>query len=226
VHRTKHHDSLPYQDVGRFMEKVRAYRDIRFNANCRTTVSLAVEFIILSGVRLSEARLAKWKEIDFRHRAWNVPPEHLKMGHIHGKSRTIPITEPMLAILEEMQQRRVDRSPDAFVFRALWGRNGELNRSNVSSFISNQLGWETHLTIHGFRSTLRDWCRAHKYPAEWWDIQVDHSLGDKTSQSYGHDKLIEERRGMMEKWGEYCSNPAPAPTAADVINIADKRRAT
>jgi integrase len=224
VHRTKHHDSLPYQDVGRFLEKVRAYKDVRFSFDTRTTVSFAVEFIILSGVRLSEARLARWKEIDLKHRVWNVPPEHLKMGHIHNTARPIPITKSMLGILDEMQRRRRDHSPEAFVFPAMWSRSGALNRANVATFILYQLGWENHLTIHGFRSTLRDWCRAHSYPAEWWDIQVDHSLGNKTSQSYGHSKLIEERRGMMEKWDEYCSKPAPVPTAADVIHIAGKRR--
>jgi integrase len=225
VHRTKHHDSLPYEDIGRFMEKLRAYRDKRpqYRKVGRTPVSLAVEFIILSGVRLNEARLARWSEIDLKHRVWTVPPEHLKMGHIHGTARPIPITEPMLAVLEEMQTRRIKQSPDAFVFPASWSDGGELNRANLSTFISKQLGWETHLNIHGFRSTLRELCRANRYPPEWRDIQADHSLGNKTSQSYGSNKLIEERRGMMEQFGKYCSKPAPEPTV-DVINFADKKR--
>jgi integrase len=119
VHQTKHHASLPYKDVARFMEKLRAYKDTRLTyPNIRTTVSLAVEFIILTGVRLSEVRLATWNEID--HRVWNVPPEHRKTGYRNGKVRPIPITEPMLAVLEEMAKRRTDQSPDAIVFP--WAR--------------------------------------------------------------------------------------------------------
>jgi integrase len=155
---------------------------------------------------------------------WFVPWEHLKMGYIHHTDNPIPITKPMLALLEEMDKRRINPSADAFVFPGQWSNDGTLNRANFNQFVRQQLRWETHITIHGFRSTLRDWCRANKYPEVWWDIQVDHSLGNKTSQSYGTDKLIEERRGMMEKWGEYCSKPAPVPIAADVINISDKRR--
>jgi len=58
----------------------------------------------------------------------------------------------------------------------------------------------------------------------WWEIQVDHKLGDKTSQSYGPDQLTEKRRGMMELWGEYCSGPAPEPKTGKVVNLTSKRR--
>jgi integrase len=226
VHRVKHHAALPCQDIGRFMQKLRAYEDPRgAGRGGRTTVSLAVEFVVLTGVRLNEVRLAQWKEIDIEHMVWNVPPEHLKTGHLHGKMRPIPITKPMLAVLEEAQKRRRDQSPDAVLFPAQWSKDGLLHRENFSTFIRKQLGWEIHVTIHGFRSTLRDWCRANKFPGEWWDIQVDHVLGDKTSQSYGHNPLLEERRRMMEQWGEYCSKPAPEPQTGDVVvNLADKRR--
>src|SRR5262249_27225781 len=84
--------------------------------------------------------------------------------------------------------------------------------------------WPIKITGHGFRSTLRDWCRANRFPGEWWDIQVDHKLGNKTSQAYGHDKLVEERRGMMELWGEYLSHPAPELKTDGVVNLAEKRR--
>jgi integrase len=226
VHRTEHHSSLPYEDIGRFMQKLRAYKDPRgAGRGGRTTVSLAVEFVVLTGVRLNEVRSALWKEIDIEHMVWNVPPEHLKTGHLFGKVRPVPITKPMLAVLEEAKKRRADQSPDAVLFPAKWTGDGLLHRENVSTFIRKQLGWETHVTIHGFRSSLRDWCRAKGFPAEYWDIQVDHVLGNKTSQSYGHNPLLEERRRMMEQWGEYCSKPAPEPQTGDVVvNLADKRR--
>ena len=57
-----------------------------------------------------------------------------------------------------------------------------------------------------------------------WKIQVDHVVGDKVDQAYGHNKLLDRRRGMMELWGEYCSKPAPKPQAGAVIKLSEKRR--
>jgi integrase len=223
VHQVKHHDSLPYEDIGRFMQKLRAYEDPRgAGRGGRTTVSLAVEFVILTAARGEEVREAEWKEFDLQKGIWTVPWQHLKVGKKHRTDLLRPITEPMFAVLDEMEKRRIDQSPDAIVFRAQWSNNGMLNRANFNQFIRQQLGWGIHITTHGFRSTLRDWCRANQFPGEWWDIQVDHALGNKTSQSYGHDKLINHRHDMMEKWGKYCSKPAPE--AGAVVNLADKRR--
>lgn len=99
-----------------------------------------------------------------------------------------------------------------------------MNCHSLWSFINRTLKRDDGITVHGFRSTLKDWCRANRFPMDWYEIQVDHVLGNKVGQAYGHDPLIKERRGMMERWGEYCSKPAPEPKAADVVNIADKRR--
>jgi hypothetical protein len=83
------------------------------------------------------------------------------------------------------------------------------------------LNWEGKITVH----TLRDFCRANGYPNEWYEIQVDHKLGNATSQSYGHDPLLEQRRKMMEHWGEYCTRPTPAAGAnVTPINEARKKR--
>ncbi len=75
VHRREHHPSLPYKDVGRFMEAVRAYEDTRVgHERRRTTVSFAVEFIVLTGVRRNEVVLAQWKEFDLQSET-PVPPK-------------------------------------------------------------------------------------------------------------------------------------------------------
>jgi integrase len=226
VHKTEHNESLPYKDVGRFLERVRAYRDRRFAIeNHRPTISFWLEFVVLTGVRVSEVRLAQWKEFDLEQNIWSVPPGHRKTGHLNGKVRPIPITKPMRAVLEEMQKRRTNSSPDALAFPGPNSRT-PAGQTRMATFLSRDFRWETKITAHGFRSTLRDWCRAWRFPDVLWSIQVDHVLGDRTSQAYGHDPLIEERRDMMEKWGEYCSRPAPEPQNGDVVvNLADKRRA-
>ena len=73
---------------------------------------------------------------------------------------------------------------------------------------------------------LVDWARANRFPAHLIDLQLDHVLGNKVSQAYGHDKLIEERRAMMRQWGNYCSRPAPVPATGtdNVLSLAKRRK--
>jgi integrase len=151
----------------------------------------------------------------------------------------------MLAVLEEAKHtacpkdaQRKDRSrggqvflhgrhsptesPDALVFPNSLDK--PFDPHNVTRFIRNSLK-EPDVTAHGFRSTIRDWMRAEtSFDDILWHIQVDHVLGDRTSQAYGHNKLLDQRRSMMELWGEYCAKPAPEPKAGKVFKLSNKRR--
>jgi len=240
--KTKHRKALDFRHVGRFVEYLRNMR-IRPDLNDRTSekqrspIALIVEFVILTGVRSGEARLARWKEIDIKEMLWRVPPENRKTGNLTGAVRSIPITKPMLAILEEMQTRRKSQSPEAMIFPRPT-RDKPFDAPYVALDLKRLLkkkgsplwpledGTQGIPHLHGFRSTLRSWARANRFPDDYWAITVDHLIGDSTSQSYGHDRLIEERRDMMEKWAEYCSRPAPEPQTNKelVINLAERRR--
>jgi integrase len=222
VHRAEHHSYVPYKDIGRFMAKLRAWEDQSLRRAGHTTAALLLEFVVLTAVRLSEVRLATWNEFDLEQMIWNVPPEKLKTGRLVGQMKPVPITPPMLAVLEEMKRRRNDDAPDALVFPS--PRGGEYEISTFSQFIRQTLKWEAKTTVHGFRSTFVDWARANEFPAHLIDLQLDHVLGNKTGQAYGHNKLIEERRAMMRQWGDYCSRPAPERKAGKILDLSSKRR--
>lgn len=242
VHNVTHRPSLPYKDVGRFMAKLRAWEDTSNRQHGHTTQALLVEFIVLSGVRLSEVRLATWNEIDLADMIWNVPWQHRKTGHINKGNgngngvRPIPITPPMRAVLDEMLRRPIDHAPNALLFPSPFG--GPYAQESCSQFIRFTLKWEElvrnadgslkRITLHGFRSTLTDWCHANGFSQRMIDRQLDHVVGGKVAQAYGHDQMIEERRAMMRMWGEYCAKPAPEPATGTAnvaqINEARKRR--
>ena len=80
VHRAEHHSWVPYQNMGRFMAKLRAWEDQSARRTGHTTVALLLEFVVLTAVRLSEVRLATWNEFDLERLIWNVPPEKLRRG--------------------------------------------------------------------------------------------------------------------------------------------------
>src|SRR5215467_248816 len=64
-----HHAALPYAEVPAFLAKLRQQTSV--SARC-------LELIILTGVRLDEARKATWDEVDFENRVWTIPRERMK----------------------------------------------------------------------------------------------------------------------------------------------------
>ena len=222
VHREEHHPSLPYEEIGAYMAALRG-RENQRKPGVRMTVAYLQEFVLLTAVRLSEARLATWKEMDLDNMIWNVPWQHLKEGRKHHTDRPVPITKPMKAVLEEMQRRRTDHAPDALVFPSPQG--GAYTMSSGSHFIKYRLKWKTKITLHGFRDTFKNWARANGFPEHLSEIQLDHVLGKtKSDQAYGRNKLVEQRRVMMEQWGEFCSNPPEPVTGANVLSLAERKR--
>ena len=64
------------------------------------------------------------------------------------------------------------------------------------------------ITVHGFRSTFRDWCaeRTH-YPNEVAEMALAHTLSNKVEAAYRRGDLIDKRRRMMEDRAAFCAKP-------------------
>ena len=64
---------------------------------------------------------------------------------------------------------------------------------------------EVDVTVHGFRSTFKDWCRQHtNYPDEVSELALAHVNSDATRAAYARDELIDKRRLLMADWAQYC----------------------
>jgi integrase len=80
------------------------------------------------------------------------------------------------------------------------------------------------LTVHGFRSTFRDWCaEATAHPREVAEQALAHLLPDKMKAAYRRGDMLEKRRALLEEWAAYCqaarrsrsaASSAPAPRPA------------
>jgi integrase len=61
------------------------------------------------------------------------------------------------------------------------------------------------LTVHGFRSTFRDWCAEQtSFPREVAEAALAHSVKDKTEAAYQRGDIFDKRRKLMEQWAQYC----------------------
>ena len=64
------------------------------------------------------------------------------------------------------------------------------------------------LTVHGFRSTFRDWAAEQtNYPDEMRKIASGHTVSDAVKKAYERTDLLDKRRNLMNEWGQFLDQP-------------------
>ncbi len=64
-----------------------------------------------------------------------------------------------------------------------------------------------NLTVHGFRSSFRDWCGDEtSFPREVAEAALAHKVGNEVERAYRRSDALEKRRKLMQAWADYCSN--------------------
>lgn len=180
-----HHAALPVAETPRVCGKLR---------ESKGTSARAVEFLILTAARTSEAREATWDEIDFADAVWNIPASRMKNGLPHN----VPLCDRALEILAGRQQE----SNDGFVFGA--GSSAPVSSTAMTKALRVASPEGAHCTLHGLRSMFRDWCGDHtEFPRELAEVALSHTVGDRTERAYRRGEALEKRRVMMAAWGEY-----------------------
>jgi integrase len=184
VRRVRHHPALAYREIPGFMEVIRA----RDGMSPR-----ALELMILTVTRTSEARGALWDEIDLKHQSWTIKAERMKGGREHR----VPLSPRAVTIIEEMAKVRLNE----FVFPGM--KNGR----PISDIGIRILLRELHpgITTHGFRSTFKDWAsESTNFPDHLSEAALAHASADKVRAAYARSDLFEKRRKLMEAWAAFC----------------------
>ena len=198
----KNHPALPWQEVGAFMVALGQREGI---------AARATEFSILTATRSGEVRGATWSEIDLDARLWTIPAERMKAG----KEHRVPLSTFALALLASMPRL------GALVFP---GRAQDTQLSDMSLTAVLRRMDRADITIHGFRSTFRDWCAesvANSFPREVCEHALAHSLPDKVEAAYRRGDLLEKRVMLMQAWSDYCATiPGEATVTAIRGNAA------
>lgn len=200
VARIVHHPALPWQETGAFMAALSKQAGI---------AARAAEFAILTATRSGEVRGATWSEIDLAAELWVIPAERMKAGREHR----VPLSSAALTLLNAMPR---------FGELIFPGRQDDKPLSDMSMTTVLRRMNRSDITIHGFRSTFRDWCSesvANAFPREVCEHALAHSLPDKVEAAYRRGDLIEKRTLLMQAWADYCMT---IPTVATISSISDK----
>lgn len=187
-----HHAALPWMEMPDFMARLRS-RD-GLSARC-------LEFTILTAARTIEAIAARWEEV--RGDLWIVPPERMKGGREHR----VPLSPRALAVIAPLRELGSE-----------WIFPGDVDGAHLSNMAMLNLISADRLTVHGFRSTFRDWVSdATDFPEELAEIALAHTIRSKTERAYRRRDALAKRRQMMVAWERYClgaTAPVPITLAA------------
>lgn len=197
--RVKHHPALPYSEIGAFMESLRAQEG---------TAARALDFTILTAARTGEVIGAQWEEFDLDEALWTIPAERTK---VHREHR-VPLSPRAVEILKALPHE------GDFVFPG-WRQDQALSNMAMLELLKRMK--RSDVTVHGFRSTFRDWCAERtNYPRETCEMALGHAVANEVEAAYRRGDLFDKRRRLMQEWARFCDRPA---RKAQVVALKERR---
>jgi integrase len=176
----KRHPSLPYSELPAFLAELRQRAGI---------TPRALEFLILTAGRTKEVYGAAWAEIDARQ--WVIPASRMKSG----KEHRVALSDAALSILAA-----IPRSGKSAT------RPFPIGGTAMLELVKRHMG-RVGVTPHGFRATFSTWVTEQTdTPAEIRELALAHVSGDKVAAAYQRSVLLEKRRTLMERWGQFCTS--------------------
>ncbi len=199
LQQVEHHPALPFVEAPAFMADLRKHQ---------STLARTLEFTILTASRTAETLGATWDEIDLDKKLWTIPAARMKARNEHR----VPLSKRVVEILNGLTRESV------LVFSA-GNKSESFDDSAMLDFLRTM---RPDVTVHGFRSTFRDWAAERTgYPEIIAEMVLAHSVGTKVQKAYKRSDLLQKRANLMRDWNEFCSKPIP--NRATVLSIKEAR---
>lgn len=181
-----HFDAMDWKDIPTFATELRLKTD--FSAK-------ALSLTILCVTRTNETINATWPEFDLANRIWTIPADRMKAGVEHR----VPLSNAAIDLLTNLH--RIDGNP--YVFPGM-KRNKPLSDMAMLEMLR---GMRNSVTVHGFRSTFRDWAsETTLHPDTIVEMALAHTIKNKTERAYRRGDAFERRKALMQQWCDYLLN--------------------
>lgn len=186
VKQTNHFRALPWAEMPAFMGQLTKREGMA--AQC-------LLFTIHTAVRSGEARMATWSEIDLKAKTWTIPAARMKAR----KEHRVPLSAEAVAILKAVPRMK----GTDLVFPS--SSNRPLSDMSLSAVLRRM---DAACTVHGFRSTFRDWVgESTSYPLHLAEAALAHALKNKVEAAYARGDLLAKRAKLMQAWSSYMNSP-------------------
>jgi integrase len=192
IAKVEHHAALPYRELPAFMQELRPREG---------SAARVLEFTILTAARTGEVIGAQWSEIDFDTKTWTVPAGRMKGSREHR----VPLSERALEVLHGLH--REDGNDYVFIGAQ---RGGGLSSMSMNAVL-NRMD-RNDITVHGFRSTFRDWA------AERTNF-ANHVVGDGACPRHWR-----QGRGQLSPWQPVRQAPPVDGSVGALLQPTHTRR--
>jgi len=188
--RRAHFRAMPWAQVPEFVVGLRRKQGM---------AARALEFAILTAARSGEVRGATWDEIDLEAKVWTIPAERMKSKREHR----VPLSDEAVRLLKALP---LLEGTELVFPSPMTGR--QLSDMSLTKVLRDM---GVSVTVHGFRSSFRDWCaETTAYPSEVAEAALAHVVRNQVEAAYRRGDLFEKRRQLMQEWGTFCTTPRPA----------------
>lgn len=173
-------------------------------AQIELQTQLLIQFQLLTMVRGVEAREAKWEEIDFTDKLWVIPAERMKSREIHK----VPLSTQAIRVLERLKQ-----FTGHYIYLFPKHTNPREPMSNATANTAlKRMGYDGKQTAHGLRGLARTYLAEQGITHEHAEACLAHKTGGNVSLAYNHSTYLEQRKSIMQLWGDYVERCSTVST--------------
>ena len=184
------HPAVPHGEVGNVVRAIQS-------GPSAIEVQLAFEFLILTAARTGEVLGATWAEIDLETRTWTIPADRMKARRAHS----VPLSTRAVEVLLLAQELK-GNGEWVFPSRRAKGNKG----LSKMAFEMALRRLDVQATVHGFRSSFRDWAAESWVSREVAETALAHATNQRDSLGYLRTEFLEQRREVMQSWADYLKD--------------------
>jgi integrase len=188
ISKVKHHKAIDWREMSNFM------RDL---SQIDGVGALALKFLVLTASRTSEVINAQWNEFDLVNKVWVIPAHRMKANREHR----VPLSNSVITLLQSLEKR------SKWVFPSTWTNEQSKPLSNMAMLNVLKVSMKSNFTVHGFRSTFRDWCaEMTNFPREVCESALAHHVGGQVELAYRRTDFFDKREKLMQMWDSFLQN--------------------
>lgn len=185
VRAVKHHPALPHAEIADFMRELSERNGV---------AARALAFTILTAARSGETRGLTWGEVNLKSKVWTIPAQRMKAA----KEHRVPLSNAAIALLGQ----RSEGVPDEALILGSEAKPGKPISDMSMTAVLRRME-RSDITVHGFRSTFRDWAgETTGFPREVIEAALAHGIKNKAEAAYARSDLFDKRRRLMEAWAQ------------------------
>ncbi|WP_043530403.1 tyrosine-type recombinase/integrase [Litchfieldella xinjiangensis] len=160
---------------------------------------LAIEILLLTMVRGIELRRGRWEDVDFEAKVWRIPRQDMKKRRDHA----VPLSSQAIRVLEEL---KTYSGGAGILVPGMKHPYQPIHHTTINSALDRMGFGGGEFASHGFRATASTLMNEHGWREDAIERQLAHVPANRTRGSYNHAKYMQERREMLQWWGDYVDS--------------------